>query len=150
MANSFSNTSYIFVQVCDNFRSSKIVPTRYLRCQLSQIIEKYICSLGKKYQFRVVAVTKAGESDPSQETKPHLCRYKNLSPAIDPGSGGSRMVKLNRMATFQIKVRGEPPPTFTWLKDGQKVAASEGVLIETSEHPDPAEQSTFAILQIQR
>ena len=109
-----------------------------------------VFSLGKKYQFRVIAVTKAGESDPSQETKPHLCRYKNLSPAIDKGSGGSRMVKLNRMTTFQIKVRGEPPPTFIWLKDGVKVTASEGVIIDTMEHPDPAEQSTIAILQIQR
>ena len=77
--------------------------------------------MGKKYQFRVVAVTKAGESDPSQETKPHLCRYKNLSPCIDQGSGGSKMVKLNRMATFQIKVRGEPRATFSWLKEGQKL-----------------------------
>ena len=34
-------------------------------------------SLGKWYQFRVVAVNKAGESIPSIETKPHLCRYKN-------------------------------------------------------------------------
>ena len=82
--------------------------------------------MGKKYQFRVVAVTKAGESEPSQETKPHLCRYKNLSPCIDQGSGGSKMVKLNRMATFQIKVRGEPRATFTWLKEGQKLSSSEG------------------------
>ena len=106
--------------------------------------------MGKKYQFRVIAVTKAGESDPSQETKPHLCRYKNLSPSIDKGSGGSRMVKLNRMITFQIKVRGEPPPTFTWLKDGVKMTSSENVAIFTTEHPDPAEQSTIATLQLIR
>ena len=106
--------------------------------------------MGKKYQFRVIAVTKAGESDPSQETKPHLCRYKNLSPCIDKGSGGSRMVKLNRMVTFQIKVRGEPAPTFTWMKDGQKLSSSEGMMIWSVEHPDPAEQSTIATLQIMR
>ena len=34
-------------------------------------------SEGKWYQFRVVAVNKAGESWPSFETKPHLCRHKN-------------------------------------------------------------------------
>ena len=107
-------------------------------------------SLGKKYQFRVIAVTKAGESEPSQETKPHLCRYKNLSPCIDKGAGGSKMVKLNRMATFQLKVRGEPPPAFTWLKEGAKVTAAEGLVISQSEHPDPAEQSTIVTLQIAR
>ena len=34
-------------------------------------------SEGKWYQFRVIAVNKAGESWPSFETKPHLCRHKN-------------------------------------------------------------------------
>lgn len=34
-------------------------------------------SEGKWYQFRVIAANKAGESSPSAETKPHLCRHKN-------------------------------------------------------------------------
>ena len=107
-------------------------------------------SLGKKYQFRVVACTKAGESDPSQETKPHLCRYKNLCPAIDKGCGASKMVKVNRLTCFQIKVKGEPAPTFSWYKDGQKVLPSETVEMLVVEHPDPAEQSSIVTLQLQR
>ena len=34
-------------------------------------------SEGKWYQSRVIAVNKAGESEPSPHTKPHLCRHKN-------------------------------------------------------------------------
>jgi len=71
-------------------------------------------SEGKVYQFRVIAVNKAGESDPSPETKPHLCRHKNLSPSIDKGQAGSKTIRSNRTAFWQIKCRGEPPPVFTW------------------------------------
>jgi len=71
-------------------------------------------SEGKWYQFRVIAVNKAGESDPSPHTRPHLCRHKNLSPSIDKGQAGSKTVKTNRTAIWQIKCRGEPPPEFTW------------------------------------
>ena len=31
---------------------------------------------GKWYQFRVIAVNKAGKSDPSPETKPRVCKAK--------------------------------------------------------------------------
>ena len=31
---------------------------------------------GRWYQFRVIAVNKAGKSDPSPETLPHVCRFK--------------------------------------------------------------------------
>lgn len=71
-------------------------------------------SEGKWYQFRVIAVNKAGESDPSPQTRPHLCRHKNLAPSIDKGQAGSKTVRTKRTAIWQIKCKGEPPPTFTW------------------------------------
>jgi hypothetical protein len=71
-------------------------------------------SEGKWYQFRVIAVNKAGESDPSPQTRPHLCRHKNLAPSIDKGQAGSKTVRTNRTAIWQIRCKGEPPPTFTW------------------------------------
>ena len=63
----------------------------------------------------MIAVNKAGESDPSPHTKPHLCRHKNLSPSIDKGQAGSKIVKTNRTACWQIRCKGEPPPEFTWV-----------------------------------
>lgn len=88
-------------------------------------------SLGKWYQFRFIAVNKAGESNPSIETKPHLCRYKNLAPNIDKGY--SKSVKANRPAIWQIKVKGEPPPTFKWFKDGHQIHHSPEFVIERKE-----------------
>merc|ERR1719447_1242807 len=72
-------------------------------------------SEGKWYQFRVIAVNKAGESEPSPETKPHLCRHKNLAPSIDKGQAGSKTVRSTRTAFWQIRCKGEPPPVFTWV-----------------------------------
>jgi hypothetical protein len=63
----------------------------------------------------VIAVNKAGESEPSPETKPHLCRHKNLAPSIDKGQAGSKTVRVGRTAFWQIRCKGEPPPVFTWV-----------------------------------
>ena len=94
------------------------------------------------------------------------------------GAAGSKMVKMNRRTCFQvgfdqslplimtctvhtisgqscpfdqIKVKGEPAPTFTWSKEGKVVEAVDGVVVKTvSEHPDPAEQSCIVSLQLLR
>jgi len=92
-------------------------------------------SEGKVYQFRVIAVNKAGESEPSPETKPHLCRHKNLSPSIDKGQAGSKTVRINRTAFWQIKCRGEPPPTFTWWHPVHgELSTNENFMVHTEEY----------------
>ena len=37
-----------------------------------------------------------------------------VSPSIDKGQAGSKTVRVNRTAFWQIRCRGEPPPVFTW------------------------------------
>jgi len=103
-------------------------------------------SEGKWYQFRIVAVNKAGESWPSYETKPHLARHKNLAPTIDKGAGGSKSVKVNRMTVWRINVKGEPPPEFSWWKEGQKIGNSDEYLAECQTYQGGA----TAILQISK
>jgi len=101
-------------------------------------------SEGKWYQFRIVAVNKAGESWPSFETKPHLARHKNLAPTIDKGAGGSKSVKVNRMTVWRINVKGEPPPVFTWWKDGKQIKSNEDYSTECQTY----QGGSTAILQI--
>jgi len=92
-------------------------------------------SEGKWYQFRVIAVNKAGESDPSPETKPHLCRHKNLAPSIDKGQAGSKTVRAGRTAFWQIRCKGEPPPVFTWTHPVHGVITScESYTVMTEEY----------------
>jgi len=101
-------------------------------------------SEGKWYQFRIVAVNKAGESWPSYETKPHLARHKNLAPTIDKGAGGSKSVKVNRMTVWRINVKGEPPPTFTWWKNGHQITNNEEFQVECEDY----QGGSTAILQV--
>ncbi|XP_059094392.1 twitchin-like [Tigriopus californicus] len=103
-------------------------------------------SEGKWYQFRVLAANKAGESSPSAETKPHLCRHKNLRPMIDKGAAGSKSVRVHRSAIWHIKVKGEPPPQFSWFKGGQRLHNSDEYIIATDEYQGGA----TAMLQVFR
>eukprot|EP00095_Tigriopus_kingsejongensis_P009301 maker-scaffold175_size286436-snap-gene-1.53 protein:Tk09301 transcript:maker-scaffold175_size286436-snap-gene-1.53-mRNA-1 annotation:"low quality protein: twitchin-like" len=103
-------------------------------------------SEGKWYQFRVVAANKAGDSPPSSETKPHLCRHKNLRPCIDKGAAGSKSVRVHRSAIWHIKVKGEPPPQFSWYKNGNKLINSDEFVIATDEYQGGA----TAMLQVFR
>merc|ERR1712079_502528 len=68
----------------------------------------------------------------------------NLAPTIDKGAGGSKSVKVNRMTVWRINVKGEPPPTFSWWKDGHQIVNSEEHQMEREEY----QGGSTAILQI--
>ena len=71
-----------------------------------------------------------------------------VSPSIDKGGTGSKTVKVNRSAIWHIKVRGEPPPVFSWYKDGRKLENSEEFLIESDEYQGGA-TAMFQVLRTQ-
>ncbi len=78
-------------------------------------------SEGKWYQFRVIAVNKAGESEPSPHTKPHLCRHKNRKKENDNFVSDIRYSTIYLYNAFSsLKISG----TFHrqrpgWLQDRQ-------------------------------
>ena len=56
----------------------------------------------------------------------------------------SKSVKVNRSAIWHIKCKGEPPPTFSWYKDGKLLADSPEIKIET----DQSQGSATAMMQV--
>lgn len=80
---------------------------------------------GNEYQFRVVAVNKAGLSPPSDPSKTQVIRHKALKPRIDRTNLKTVIIRAGKNIKFDVDVRGEPPPEVTWALQN-KVLKTEG------------------------
>ncbi|KAJ9595175.1 hypothetical protein L9F63_013533, partial [Diploptera punctata] len=95
------------------------VPGDQLEAKVPELKER------AEYQFRVVAVNKAGPSPASDPTKTHLVKHKALKPRIDRTNLKPIVIKAGKMVKYDVNIRGEPPPTVKWLQ-GDKEIKSEG------------------------
>ncbi|KAI5726324.1 hypothetical protein M8J76_000791 [Diaphorina citri] len=86
---------------------------------------------GNEFQFRIIAVNKAGPSEPSDASKLHLVKHKNLKPRIDRTNLKSIVLKAGKSVKFDVNIKGEPPPEVTWyLVDKETDQVSEKVRSE--------------------
>ncbi|XP_065220483.1 twitchin isoform X27 [Planococcus citri] len=97
------------------------------------------------YQFRVVAVNKAGPSVPSEPTNTHVCKHKNLKPRIDRDGMKSITLKAGRTHKWTVDVTGEPPPTLTWIFKDNEVVNSDRFKIENIDY-----QTNITVINAQR
>lgn len=73
---------------------------------------------GQAYEFRIRAVNKGGQSEPSESSDKHIARAKNLPPKIDRNFMNKIKVRAGQNFEFNVPVAGEPPPSKDWsLKD---------------------------------
>lgn len=67
-------------------------------------------SEGKWYQFRIIAVIKAGESEPPPlKQSPPFSADTRTFPINRQGQAGSKTVRAEQNCLWQIKCHGEPP-----------------------------------------
>lgn len=100
----------------------KVLYQIHFTCKLSvpqNILETYWISInrlieGNEYQFRVVAINKAGQSKPSEASKNFIAKPRFLAPKIDRRT--LRDVTLSAGSTLKLEaaITGEPAPAVEW------------------------------------
>lgn len=69
---------------------------------------------GNTYQFRIRAVNKAGQGEPSEATQPHVAKHRYLKPWINRDKLKTIKVKAGNNVKLDVDIKGEPAPEVTW------------------------------------
>ena len=96
-------------------------------------------------EFKVVAVNKAGDSEPSDSTGNHIVKHKNLAPKIDRTNLKNITVKVGRNVKLEAKVIGEPCPEVSHYFKDLKLENDQFLKITNIPY-----HTTFEILNIKR
>lgn len=92
-----------------NWEKAAEVPGNECQGKVTDLVEQ------SEVQFRVVAVNKAGPSQPSDATNMHKVKHRRLKPYIDRTNLQDVItIKKDKQLKLDVNVRGEPPPTITW------------------------------------
>jgi hypothetical protein len=109
---------------------------------------------GQTYELRVKAVNAAGPGEPSKATQPVTCKPRKMKPKID--RRGLRKIHVREGEPFfwDVKIKGEPPPTVTWTLNGKSLPETNDLRITNvpynskfmNDNPERKHSGTYKIV----
>ena len=84
---------------------------------------------GHEYDFRIVAVNKAGESEPSEPSATVITKPRHLAPHIDRRPLGKQVIRSGQTLRLETDVQGEPAPQVTWFRKEEQLVTYERLTI---------------------
>ncbi|GIY64293.1 twitchin [Caerostris darwini] len=87
---------------------------------------------GEEYEFRLVAINKAGPSEPSDPTQPITAKPRFLAPIVDRLTLLDQRVRAGRPITYEVAIKGEPPPIASWSINDKPVVGNPRVEVRTT------------------
>jgi predicted phage tail protein len=88
---------------------------------------------GQEYEFRIVAVNNAGESEPSEPSDTVIARCRHLAPKIITPLNEIR-IKAGLIFHIDIDFIGEPAPEVEWTNTGKSVVTNERTTLTAIGH----------------
>lgn len=104
------------------------VPSDQCKATVPDLIE------GQGYEFRVIAVNKAGLGEPSDATPTIIAKPRNQAPRIDRTNLLDIKIKAGSNFNYDIKVSGEPAPTTKWLLNKREVRPNDRVKVQHADY----------------
>lgn len=84
---------------------------------------------GHEYDFRIVAVNKAGESEPSEPSETVITKPRRLAPHIDRRTLNKQVIRSGQTLRLEAEVQGEPAPQVTWFRKEEQLVTYERLTI---------------------
>ena len=87
---------------------------------------------GTQYEFRIIAVNKAGLSPPSDPSEVFTARSKNIPPKIS-GTTSELFLLVGETLTLDFRLYGSPSPTVSWNFNDIPINNDETYSIDTNQ-----------------